>query len=165
MGRQINFYMSKQVEREFFYFLCQKGYCILYEDYKEKRTCKVKSYDELDESIWLIFLYKGTYGSLQYIDGEDSKIDKLSTPVIEWCRTLVNEKERTVKRGRIWMSDWIEFENLEIEIQFKKDFDSIVRWIRKMVPRQEYNINGYTIKDYINNDIKDYIKLGYKCSV
>lgn len=165
MGRQINFYMSKQVEREFFNFLCQKGYGILYEDYKEKRICKVTSYDELDESNWLIFLYKETYGSLQYIDGEDGKIDKLSTPIIEWCRTLVKEKERMVKRGRIWMSGWIEFENLEIEIQLKKDFDSMVRWIRKMVPRQEYNINGYTLKDYINNDIKDYINLGYKCSV
>ncbi len=165
MGRQINFYMDKQVEREFFDFLSLNGYSILYENYREKKICKVISYEELDESMWIIFLYKEDFGLLQYSGEGDYKINKLCAPVIEWCRTIVKKEERTVKRGRIWISGEIEFKNSEIEIQFRKEFDSLMRWIRKMVPKQEYDYKGYTIKDYISNDIKDYIMLGYICSV
>lgn len=165
MGRQINFYMNKSVEREFFEFLNLKGYSILYENCKEKRICKVTSYDELDESIWLVILYKETFGLLKYSNEEEYKIDKLCAPVIEWCRTIVKEEEKIVKRGRIWMSAGIEFKNSEIENQFNKDFDSLMRWIRKMVPRQEYDYKGQTIKNYINNDIKDCLMSGYICSI
>lgn len=165
MGRQINFFMSKLVEKEFFDLLCRQGYSIFYEDYKEKRIRKVMSYDELDESMWLILLYKDVYGSLTYLDNEKLRIDKLNCSVIEWCRTVVNVEEKTVKRGRIWMSDLINFESSEKETQFKKDFNSLMRWIRKNVPRQENNHNGYIIKEYINDEIIYYMNKGYQCNI
>ncbi len=40
MGRQINFYMSEAVEREFFEIICSNGYKILYRNFIDERIEK-----------------------------------------------------------------------------------------------------------------------------
>lgn len=161
MGRQINFYMSESVEKEFFELLSSKGYKILYEGYDGDNIQELTSYDGLDRKKWLIILYKDSYGSLIYDDEGETEINRNYSPVIEWCRTIINDNKKFVRGGRIWISSWIEFGDSIIEEQFKKDYNFLVRWIKKKVPRQEYTWKGHVLKRYMNVELQIYEAQGY----
>ncbi len=165
MGRQINFYMSESVEREFFELLLSKGYKMFYRDFIEEKIQGLTSYDELNRRKWLIILYKDSYGPLKYSDEKRTEIDKSYSPVIEWCRTTIDGNEKIVHRGRIWMSGWIEFDDSVMEIQFKKDFNSLVNWIRRKVPKNEYTCKGHILSRYMNEELKIYEDQGYKITI
>ncbi len=165
MGRQINFYMSELVEKEFFELLSSKGYKILYEGYAGDNIQELTSYDGLDRKKWLIVLYKDFYGSLIYANERETEINRDYSPVIEWHRTIIDDHKKIIHRGRIWMSGWIEFEDFAIEEQFKKDYNSLVRWIKKNVPKQEYMKKGHTLTRYMNEELKIYEDQGYKFTI
>ncbi|MBQ4059989.1 MAG: hypothetical protein IJD40_13835 [Lachnospiraceae bacterium] len=165
MGRQINFYMSEAVEREFFEFICSNGYKILYRNFIDERIENLVSYDEVNKKKWLLVLYKDSYGSIIFNDDRETEINRNYSPVIEWCRTILDNDEKVVRQGRIWISSWIEFENPLMEEQFKKDYNSLVRWIKKKVPKQEYMKKGHTLKRYMNEELKIYEDQGYKFTI
>ncbi|MBE5943174.1 MAG: hypothetical protein E7264_11645 [Lachnospiraceae bacterium] len=165
MGRQINFYMSEAVEREFFEIICSNGYKILYRNFIDERIEKIVSYDDVNRKKWLLVLYKDSYGSIIYNDEKKIEINRNYSPVIEWCRTILDSDEKVVRQGRIWISSWIEFEDFAIEEQFKKDYNSLVRWIKKKVPKQEYMKKGHTLTRYMNEELKIYEDQGYKFTI
>jgi len=161
MGRQINFYMSESVEKEFFELLSIQGYKILYDGYDVDSIQELTSYDGMDRKKWLIILYKDFYGPLIYADREEKEINRNYSPVIEWSRTIINNNEKFIREGRIWISSWVEFEDSLIEEQFKKDYNSLVRWIKKKVPREEYTWKGHILKRYKNTELQEYEDKGY----
>lgn len=110
-------------------------------------------------------LYKDSYGSIIFNDDRETEINRNYSPVIEWCRTILDNDEKVVRQGRIWISSWIEFENPLMEEQFKKDYNSLVRWIKKKVPKQEYMKKGHTLKRYMNEELKIYEDQGYKFTI
>ena len=165
MGRQINFYMSEAVEKEFFELLSCKGYKILYEDYLQDEIQELTTYNELNTKKWLIIIYKNSYGTLVYTHPNKSEIDRMYSPVIEWIRTRLDKDDKVVREGRIWISSWIEFEDSVIEEQFKKDYNFLMRWIKKKVPKQEYMKKGHTLTRYMNEELKIYEDQGYKFTI
>lgn len=84
------------------------------------------------------------------------------SPVFEFIRTDIDKTKQVIKRGRIWKSSEIIFQDDETESLFTKDYNAIVRWIRKNAPRQNY-YDGFDIrKDYISNKIKKEFEYSFK---
>lgn len=159
MGRQINFYMGPETERSFFAFLREKGYKIIHFDMEQRKEVEITDTNNISDMKWFLALYKQSYGELVFKDnswGADI-IDFDETPAIEFTRTKIWEDEEKMYRGRLWFSSYIDFRDEETCKLFVKEYNQLVRWIKKNVPRQEYCYYGKLYKE-----IKERIKKGYK---
>jgi len=156
MGRQINFYMSEKVQTEFIEFLEQNNF--LYVDYYVDKTVHPSCKDE-----YMVYLYKEAYGELVK-KFDDTVYDNSHGPVIEYSKTLIREDKKTITRGRLWMTDWY-FDEAGNKVKknelLTKDYEKLVRWIKKHVPYQVYNHKGYMLKEYINDEVIELQKQGY----
>lgn len=156
MGRQINFYMSKKVQAEFIEFLEQSNF--LYVDYYVDKTVH-----PVFEDVYSVYLYKEVYGELR--KKQDDKVyDSLIGPVIEFKKSMIKEDTKKIIRGRLWMTDWYydeEGNKVKKNDWLTKDYEKLVRWVKKNVPYQEYNNKGYILKEYINDEIIELQKEGY----
>lgn len=162
MGRQINYYMDKEVENRFIAFLLQSGYKILYDDTEEEEIKDIINANDIKEYGFL-YIYKELYGEIVYNEHYGWEIiDEFNSPVFEFSRTQILEDKKGIREGRIWVNTNLEFENPDIKEQFLKDYGKLVRWIKKNVPYQIYSHNGQDRKGYINDSIMQYIQMGYK---
>lgn len=152
MGRQINFYMDKEIEKLFIDFLFEKGFKIYFHDFGKNKDTETQKGNDINS--WYLILHKESYGRLVYNKHSQNEIDVMYSPVFEFIRTDIDKTKQVIKRGRIWKSSEIIFQDDETESLFTKDYNAIVRWIRKNAPRQNY-YDGFDIrKDYISNKIK-----------
>ena len=156
MGRQINFYMSEQIQAEFIAFLEQENF--LYVDYYVDKTVHPASKD-----VYSVYLYKEAYGKL--VKKFDDKVyDSSNGPLIEFSKTMMKEEEKKIIRGRLWMTDWYYDETgnkVKKNELLIKDYEKLVRWLKKHIPYQEYNQKGYILKEYINDEVIELQKQGY----
>ena len=156
MGRQINFYMSEAVQAEFMEFLKQNKF--LYVDYYVDKTV-----DPACNDVYMVYLYKETYGELVK-KFDDRVYDNSQGPVIEYSKTTIRKDKKTIARGRLWMVDWY-FDEAGNKVKknelLTKDYEKLVRWVKKHVPYQEYEKKGYILKEYINDEVIELQKQGY----
>ena len=157
MGRQINFYMSETVQAEFIEFLKQNQFL-----YYDSRANKVEN--PPDKKYYAVYLYKENYGEFLRNKHDSRYIDFMDGPVIEFCKTLINEEKKTITRGRLWMDSWYFNEagnKVKKSVLLTKDYEKLVRWVKKHVPYQEYEKKGYILKEYINDEVIELQKQGY----
>lgn len=155
MGRQINFYMDRETEQNFLQYLGEEGYTVLLEDLQEL------SVEEPAKRPWWVMIYKEAYGK-PICNGETDTADVDRSPVIEFIRTRVNEEKKCIQRGRLWISMENEFADEKARDLFLKDYNRLVRWLKKNIPNQEYQNNGCVQKGLISDSLRDYGEKGYR---
>lgn len=106
-----------------------------------------------------MLFYNQKFGELSCTE---LRIKVLESPVIEYMQTYKNANKHEIRRGRIWISTEIDFENNEIKEEFLKVYKVLIGWIKKNIPRQEYVNKGKTCKGYICDEIKRNLIDGYK---
>ena len=121
-----------------------------------------------DKSVYGAYLYKSCYGEICMRENDMEGMDIIDSPLIEFDKTLIKENEKRIVRGRIWIED--KFYNGSGDIvkkdkKFTDDYRSLVRWIKKNVPFQEIPKGEYLIKEYVNDELKEYLKKGYVFSI
>jgi len=156
VGKQINFYMNKDIEEKFIEYLNINEFNFLDYDFKNNKVIVLSS----EAKAQSLYLYKKVYGDYFMQNGDLVRLDIIKSPVIEFTKTQIKEESKKVKRGRLWLNE--QYYNEEGTIVKKdtlliKDFNSLVRWIKKNVPYQEIKKGEHYIKEYANDEIK---KLG-----
>lgn len=165
MGRQINFYIEKELEKQLMQFVFNKGYIIVGEDLQNKQLIVFKNVNDIDPKIYSVFLYKEEYGQLRVENDCDYRIDYNKSPVIEFAQTFINHDEQSVMRGRMWMQPkyYDEHDNVvSKDLRLTKDFTSFVRWIKKYAPYQEITKGKYIVKEYISENMKVIANSGFR---
>lgn len=146
MGRQINFYMDKKTEEEFIAYL-EESFLLVDSNNKMYKN---------EERTYLYYCYKEDYGELVFRN-DNGKIDSYKSPVIEFIRTRLLEEKKQIGRGRIWIGYEGEYDKKLL----LKDYQKIVRWIKKNVPNQEYKNIDMVRRAYISNDLLNLGEEGY----
>lgn len=83
-------------------------------------------------------------------------INTIESPVIEFSKTVINEEKKKVLRGRLWISPWYYGKDgsaIKKEELFIKDYEKLVRWIKKNVPYQQIKAGDYVVKEYASDEI------------
>jgi len=162
MGKQINFYMSKDVEAEFIEYLKQNNFIFLHIDFKNNKI--IDTHGETNNSSAL-YLFKEVYGDIIMQEGVLSRLNTIKSPVIELRRTIIKEDKKMIHRGRIWVSNQY-YDELGIIIkknpQLIQDYNLLVRWIKKHVPYQEIKKEEHSVKEYVNDEMKQLGEKGFK---
>jgi hypothetical protein len=157
MGRQINFYMSETVLAELIEFLKQNQF--VYYDY-----CANKVDNVADKKLYTVYLYKENYGVFLRNKSDSRYIDFMDGPVIEFSKSMIDAETKKLIRGRLWMDGWY-FDEAGNKVKkselLTKDYEKLVRWVKKHVPYQEYEQKGYILKEYINDEVIELQKQGY----
>lgn len=157
MGRQINFYMSKSVQEAFIDYLCQNNFLFL--NYQAEYIDKITS-----DNIFDLYLYKHNYGDIIICQDYVKRIDSLKSPVIEFQKTTIKENEKKVLRGRLWLlPQYYNDEGIKVkkEEALLKDYQLLVRWVKKNVPYQKIRKGDYYVNGYANDEVVDLQNEGF----
>jgi len=161
VGRQINFYMSENVQQQFISFLHDNGFVFLNNYSKEVNISEMKD-------VYSLFLYKCDYGGIIMKCDNSGIMDIIKSPVIELNKTIVKDNEKKIIQGRLWLSHQYYDNNGNIIRKGKeivKEYEKLVRWIKKNVPYQEIKKGKYLIKEYASDEIIDLQNQGYEYSI
>jgi len=165
MGKQINFYMSKDVEDEFIEYLKQNNFIFLITDFESNKI--INTYGKTDNSSKL-YLFKEVYGDITMQEGVLSRLNTIKSPVIEFRRTIIKEDKKKILRGRIWVSNQYYDDYgtiIKKNPQLIQDYNSLVRWIKKHVPYQEIKKDEYSVKEYVNDEMKQLGEEGFTLTI
>lgn len=154
MGKQINFYLNEQVQNAFLEFLLQSHFTFLDahgEEIKEPQR----------NAVFIMYLFKQSYGTFFMHADNQSRLEVLKSPVIEFCKSCIKEDQKEIYRGRLWVANryYDEAGNVvEKDKELIKDYQRLVRWIKKNVPYQEVEEYG---KEYISDEIIILLSQGF----
>ena len=151
MGKQINFYMSENVQNQFMDFLVNKDFLFLNNDGKKIEFTDLCSYNDY-------YLHKSEFG---FLLTKNNSIDVLNSPIIEFCKTRV--KDNRIFRGRLWISDYYYKNNGQTEESknYIVEYQNLVKWIKKNVPYQSIKKGESFVKEYANHELIEMEKKGY----
>lgn len=161
MGKQINFYMNENVQASFIEYLKQNEFVFL--DYSAQIVEQPFS-----TNVYGLYLYKQNYGDVIMRQDLTQNMDIIKSPVIEFNKTTIKLEEKRVLQGRIWISDRYFDENgalIKKDASFVKDYQMLMRWVKKHVPYQEIKKGEYLIKEYVNDELKDLQEDGFKLTM
>ncbi len=165
MGKQINFYIEKELEEKLIQQLFNEGFVIVAEDLDNKELVTYDEFQKVNPKVYIMYLYKKEFGKL-IIDKEcEFRLDCLRSPIIELTRTLIKNDKKIVTRGRLWVETKYYDENGEIILKdsiLTKEYNSLVKWVKKNVPYQEVMKGEYVIKEYITDNMKSLAESGFK---
>lgn len=150
MGKQINFYMSETVQDQFLEYLKQEKFQFL--DNSSNKIDKPGIRD-----VFGMYLYKPEYGETILHSEGRVELDSIKSPVIEYSKTIIKEEYRKVLRGRLWICTQYYAEDGSLTQkpeQLLKEYQRLVRWIKKNVPYQEIKTGNAYIKEYVSDEMK-----------
>lgn len=159
MGKQINFYMNESVQNQFMEWLKKNEFQFV--DYYSKPISQPENKEVLGA-----YLYKPEHGEI--LLHSDGRMDSIKSSVIEYSKTVVKEAEKKVLRGRLWIETQYYEQSGNIikkPEQFLKEYQRLVRWIKKYVPYQEIAVGNSFIKEYINDEMKQLKESGFNLSI
>ncbi len=157
MGRQINFYMYKDIQYRFIEYLKENEYTFL-----DVRALTIS--DTLLDGQNVLYLYKQEYGNIIMSQNGSNQMNILDSPIIEFRKTMVKDEKHRIIRGRVWIeSQYYNDDGIAIykKEMFLNDYQKISRWIKKNVPYQQIKKGNDFIKVYINNEMKELMDSGY----
>lgn len=152
MGKQINFYMSENVQNQFIDFLISNNFLFLDNEGNKIDFQNLCSYNNY-------YLYKNEFGCLLT---KNNSIDVLNSPIIEFCKTRV--KENRILRGRLWISDQYHKSNhgqTQQSRNYIMEYNMLAKWIKKNVPYQNIKKGEFFVKEYTNDEMIQMQKTGY----
>lgn len=157
MGRQIEFYMSDKVQNDFIEFLKQNNYIFL--DSQKNVINELCS-----KKVFYCYLYKTDYDCIKMKKIDNQIIDDTRSPVIHFQKTSVNSELKKVHSGRIWIATSFYDENGNTIMKpngFIKDYEKLVRWIKKNVPCHSRKKGKYVYKEYISDEMLELEATGF----
>ena len=160
MGKQINFYMSENIQTCFIEFLQRNQFVLL--DYNAQIVEQ-----PLLTNVYSLYLHKQNYGEVIMRQDITHIMDVLKSPVIEFRKTNIKLEEKKVLRGRIWIENQYYKDGICIKKAdaFIRDYQMLNRWIKKHVPYQEMNKGEFLIKEYVNDEIKGLQENGFMLTI
>ena len=167
MGKQINFYIHKELELEFFNYLKKNNYILFIK--KNIRPTNLEF-----NFIEINFENIKVYGDI-YICTKESWTDIVKTcinnpdkyiydilyefDVIEFSRSFIRKENKEIDQGRLYYITYYYDKNGELIHKNKnldKLYNKLCRWIRN-VPRTEIQINNIGQKHYISQPLIELI--------
>ena len=161
MGKQINFYMSEKKQESFIDFLRQNNFAFL--DSSANEIEQISS-----TSSMTFYLYKADYGKIQTRNANPGSMDTIKSPVIQYSKTIIKTDQKKILRGRLWISDQYfddEGNLTKKNDRFIKDYQKLVRWIKKVVPYQMIKKGEYLVREYVDDDIKEMQEKGFLLTI
>ncbi len=159
MGKQINFYMSEEIQQCFVEHLIQNQFQLVDRCFNTiEKPCSC--------DVYHMYLYKAIYGKI-VMQSNGNYIDTLKSPVIEFNKTSVKAEKHMVLRGRLWISDCY-YENgilISQKPEFIKDYQALTRWIKKRVPRQKIKKGKYLVDEYACDELVEMQKEGFVLTI
>lgn len=163
MGKQINFFFSEKTKNDFISFVFSQKFRIISEFYDVSNGIKMEEYFDNDLiSNWYLLFYKEQFGNLIFNQGQYRRLNVISSPVIEFIDTTINDNTNSITAGRIWISQKNVFSDESMRSTFLSDYNILVKWIKKNVPRQEYFDGCKLSRGYIDHEFKDKYEYKYK---
>lgn len=156
MGRQINFYMDSETQDRFIDYIIESEFVLL--------NPWASVIDVRESNVYNIMLYKESYGDLVRCQYGRKQIDQLTSPVIEFSKATINRERKVMHRGRIWIATQYFADDGTIirkDAGLIKDYERLVRWIKKNVPYQLIPKGGYELKEYANDSLFELYKSGF----
>ncbi len=164
MGRQINFYMNEVVFGKCIEYIESRKLHILYHDYKNKTVVNLHGVRGYENVPNIFCLYKPEYGNYTLQKGQFARIDTITSPVMEFSKTLIKSNDKLIISGRLWIETkyrnhmgFITEKNSDLVVEF----NNLVKFIKQNVPFQNATFDNYNRKEYINDDILALINQGY----
>lgn len=158
MGRQVEFMMDKNMEKRFWDFLLSiKGLKILFKS--STGIIEIKELPEYGVPFGLgLHIYMDELGELKI--STNNYVDFIISPVIEFRRSVTNEKEKRVSRGRVYvqLDYWDNGILVKKNEGLKKLYEKLVRWIRKNIPKIEIEYGDYKGKEHATQIVKSLIE-------
>ena len=139
MGKQINFYMSENVQNQFIDFLISNNFLFLDNEGNKIDFQNLCSYNDY-------YLYKNEFGCLLT---KNNSIDVLNSPIIEFCKTRVKENYKS-NNGQTQQSK-----------NYIMEYNMLAKWIKKNVPYQNIKKGEFFVKEYTNDELIQMEKTGY----
>ena len=165
MGRQLNFYAEEEILNKFIEYFFNQGFVIVAEDLDNKKLVTFNKISEVNSKIHSMFLYKKDYGNLYTKDWCEYRIEYFSSPVIEFTKSAIKPEEKLIIRGRVWMESKYYDQDGSIiakDERLTKDFNAIVRMIKKNIPCRNIKMGKYIYKEYITDRVNEILNNGYK---
>ena len=156
MGKQINFYLDEQTQSQFVDYLTECGFVLLNADADEVEPDS--------ESFFSAYLYKNSYGGLIRTQNAMKQIDSIKSPVIQFNKTIIKMDQQTILRGRLWVEDKYYAENRSIVQkgnELVKDYQKLVRWIRKNVPYRKIPKGNSEVMEYASESLDELYNNGF----
>lgn len=169
MGRQYNFYIEPILDERFCEKIFKDGNRIYYFDRSdgEKKLYSCDDYIALYEykaSGGMFFIYNDKWGDFASLS--DEKIFRDKSPVIEYVRPYIDESKKVICRGRVYINTYYKDDINGFDI-VNKEFDRLVRWLKKQIDYKEYDfggMSGYNRKNVefnVTSGIVQLVKSGY----
>ena len=149
MGRQYNYYISPEEDKNFMKYLADNGYVILniqmgYNDEKKENVCTwetIQLYDgsgkyKEDFSLpYLTFIYKEEWGNLVNNKNYVEVVSK--APVIEQIHCMVDAEDNRLSCGRLYLcTDYKELISSYDTIY--REYQKLVRVLKKNIAYKDY---------------------------
>ncbi|NLP51956.1 hypothetical protein [Bacillus sp. RO1] len=164
MGKQITFYIDKEIEKDLVHYIITNGGEILFEGDNPKPKSITSLPEPFSVKGWFkLYLYQADLGDLKFISLPNNRkiIDSTTSPVIEFSRTAIREigKNKEISGGRFWveMKYWDD-ENQLVQKSLELDdwYKTLLKWIKKNVPKEKES------NSYVSPLIKDLVSQGFK---
>lgn len=165
LGKQVNFYIEKELEEKFIQQVFNQGFIILAEDLESKKLVTFNELREVTPKTHILYLYKEEFGKIVTDEEFEYRLDYLRSPVIEFTRTLVKHEKKIITRGRLWVEPKYYDDSgiiVNKDLKVTKEFNSLVKWMKRHVELQDVIKGDYIVKEYITDNIKVVANNGFK---
>lgn len=163
MGKQFEFFMSEKDEQKLKEYLQQSNVKMLFEGKSPPPIEITKLPPAFSDIGWFqLFLYKEEWGGLTM---RSKWLDVISSPVIEFRRTVIRNDAKEISPGRIWYHHKY-FDKDENLVEKCKDIDlfyyELKKKIKKILPNHKRLDAGKNKTFYCSDFIKELLDDGYK---
>lgn len=149
MGRQYNYYITPEEDKDFMKYLSDNGYIILdeqqeYNDEKKEYICTWKTvqlydasgkYNKDVSSLRKTYIYKEEWGKL--VNNKTASEVIFKSPVIEHVHCKINVERNELTRGRLYLCTYCKELIPSFDIVYK-EYQKLVRIIKKYITYKEY---------------------------
>ncbi len=171
MGKQFNFHSDEETQKSIVSYILSKNFIIFAKFKKTDELIIIKDLDfytvnrcKLDNTV---YLYKKEFGKLDNVDFFD-KYGRLFSninsklPVFELTLSRINYESNIVDRGRLYMQkDFVENDEwVSKPDYFNKEYNSLVRQIKKHFNIVEFPCGKHVYKEYMTSEIIDLVDKG-----
>lgn len=156
MGKQISFYLDEQMKSQLEEFLSANNFVQLSASASVIRVS--------EESDHIVCLYKETYGTLLFTKWKTPQIDIIKSPVIRFKKPVIEQDKHKIICGRFWVADKYVSESgtlIQKNAQLIKDYQKLVRWIRKNVMRREIPTGNTMVMQYACQSLDKLLEYGF----
>lgn len=167
MGKQFNFFMDEKDEERLRKYLLESHVKLIFEG-RNLMPVEITVFPPpfSGKGWFIIYLYKEEWGELVARDVSTTmkRIDQLSSPVIEFSRTVIRSDARGITPGRIWFQSNHFKEDILLNkcSEINAFYLELMRQIKMILPKQKKPFTERNTTIYCSDSIKIMLDDGYK---